>query len=147
MAERDVIGKLGVPLGTVVEIQATIIAGRELRMKAYDGLYLLKVTHVGARLLEEPPVLEFSVPGFIDVELPSDHRSLVEMIKREEEKHPGRAKTNDIEKGFVGRTVKLVVHEVGTFSGLPRNRPNDVPVWADRGFSLRTSLEVLAQRK
>ena len=52
--ERPVIGQLGIPLGTCGEIQAKIIAGRELRLKQYDGAYLLSVTHVGGKELKSP---------------------------------------------------------------------------------------------
>ena len=129
LSKREVIGKLGVPLGTAVEVEATVVDGSTLRMKAYDGLYLLKVTRVESNVLKDPQIFEFLVPGFIDVDLPSSKSD------------------GSTPKDYTGKRVTLVVYEVGEFNGLPRNLPGDVLVWADRGFYLYTSLEVLAQRK
>lgn len=40
---HPVVGRLGVPLGQVVAIQATIVSGKSTRMLRYDGAYLLCV--------------------------------------------------------------------------------------------------------
>ena len=37
LRSRDVIGQLGIPLGTATEISATIISGDELRTKSAAG--------------------------------------------------------------------------------------------------------------
>ena len=66
---RPVVGKLGLPLGTATEIEAQIISGRELRRKAYRSSYLLKVTHIGGKELDNRPLLTFSVPAFVSVRL------------------------------------------------------------------------------
>lgn len=122
LTERPVIGALGVPLGTSVEIRATVVAGSELRAKAYDGSTLLRVTEVDGRPLSPPPLLEIQVPSFASVK----EQALV----REHASNPAR----------------LVVYEVGRYAGIPRNLPKDVPVWQDRGFGFSTSLVVLAER-
>jgi hypothetical protein len=56
-----VIGQLGVPLGTVVQIDATVVAGSSLRFKIFDGKYLLKVSKVGASSVSNPPTCFFRI--------------------------------------------------------------------------------------
>src|SRR2546422_10819540 len=50
-----IIGQLGVPLGTVVQIDATIVAGRSLGWKDLASEYLLKVGKVGASAVSNLP--------------------------------------------------------------------------------------------
>ena len=61
---RNVVGNLGLPLGTAVDIEAEVVSGRSLRQKGYDSLYLLKVTHVDGKELNVPPLMQFSSPRF-----------------------------------------------------------------------------------
>lgn len=143
---RNVAGNLGFPLGTAVEIDAEVVSGSSLRGKGFDSLYLLKVTHADGKELDAPPLMQFSVPGYASVELANHAFSLYEM------KHGARAKSLDssqiaeLEKGYVGKKVRLVVYEVGSFHGAPNHLPKDVPVWADVGFHFSTSLTVLKER-
>jgi hypothetical protein len=143
---RNVVGNLKLPLGTAVEIEAEVVSGRSLRRKGYDSLYLLKVTHVDGKELNAPPLMQFSSPGFASVELANHTFALYEM------KHGTKAKSLDstqiaeLEKGYVGKKVRLVVCEVGSFHGIPNELPKDVPVWADFGFHFSTSLTILNER-
>lgn len=146
LTERPVVGALGVPLGTVTEIRARVVAGRELRAKAYEGAYLLRVMEVDGRPLAPPPVMEFHVPRFVSVKLASDHFALHELKTGSATGRLDSARIGELEKDYVGKEMRLVVYEVGEYSGIPGNLPADVPVWADRGFGFRTSLVVLAER-
>ena len=143
---RNVVGNLGLPLGTAVEIDAEVVSGSSLRRKGFDSLYLLKVTHVDGKDLNTHPLMQFSAPGFASVELANHTFALYEM------KHGAKAKSLDssqiaeLEKGYVGKKVRLVVYEVGSFRGIPNQLPKDVPVWADFGFHFSTSLTVLNER-
>jgi len=69
---RSVVGRVGLPLGTAVEVEAEIISGTSLRRKESDSHDLLKVTHIDGRKVETPPVMRFSVPGFVSVQ-PANH--------------------------------------------------------------------------
>ena len=55
----QVIGRLGVPLGATVQIQGDCFDGSELQQKRFDGVTLIRVTHVAGCRLDEPVVLEF----------------------------------------------------------------------------------------
>lgn len=144
--ERAVIGRLGVPLGTAVEIRAEIISGHSLRLKAYASRYLLKVTHVSGKALQDPPTLEFEVPGFIDANVASDHFELAELKRGERVGRLSGAEIKELEKGYVGEVVRLGVYEGGMFDGIPKNRLPGVPIWADRIYHFTTYLVVVAQR-
>lgn len=143
---RNVVGKLGLPLGTAVEIEAEVVSGRSLRRKGYDSLYLLKVMNVDDRELNPPPLMRFSSPGFASVELSSHTFALYEMKQGRKAKSLDSTQIAELEKGYVGKEVRLVVYEVGSFHGIPNQLPKDVPVWADFGFHFSTSLTVLNER-
>ena len=134
-----------VPLGTAIEIEAQIISGRKLRRKAYGSSYLLKVTHVGGKELDNCPLLTFSVPAFISVRLTNHTFGLHKLKTGKKAETLYSTQIEQLEKGYVGRTVRLLVYEDGQFIGIPRNLPKDFPVWADVGFGFSTSLIVLAE--
>ena len=140
---RNVVGNLGLPLGTAVEIAAEVVSGRSLRRKGYDSLYLLKVTHVDGKELNTPPLMQFSAPGFASVELANHQFALFEMKHGTKAKSLNSSQIAELEKGYVGKKVRIVVYEVGSFHGIPSQLPKDVPVWADFGFHFSTSLSVL----
>jgi hypothetical protein len=53
----------------------------------------------------------------------------------------------ELQKGYVGREVRLAVYETGGYSGIPGNLPRDVGVWQDHRFGFSTWLVVLAERR
>jgi hypothetical protein len=133
------------PLGTVAEVRATVISGSELHDKGHQGSYLLRVTEVGGRAIERPANLEFTVPSFVNVKLA---RGVFELYELKTGKKAGQLNSNriaEIETGYVGKQLRLIVYETGGYSGIPRNLPPDV-TWQDHGFSFSTSLVVLAER-
>ncbi|HPF38830.1 MAG TPA: hypothetical protein P5081_18500 [Phycisphaerae bacterium] len=146
LTANPVIGSLGLPLGTVAEIRATIVDGDDLRMKAYQGAYLLRVTNVDGRPLEPSRVKEFSVPPFIGVKLANDDFRLHKIKTGAEAKSLDANQVEDLKKGYVGKEVRLAVYETGAYSGMPRNLSDDVPVWQSTDFVFSTWLVILADR-
>ncbi len=144
--ERQVIGQLGVPLGTVVEIKATVVAGDELRRKQYQSAYLLRVTEVDGRALESPPVMTFSVWGSARGKLARNDFELHKMKTGKKVGSLNQEQVETLQQGYVGKQMRLVVYEIGRFAGIPKQLPNDVMPWADVGFGFSASLEVLAER-
>lgn len=145
--QRTLQGHLGLPLGTATEIDAEIISGRSLRRKQYQSAYLLKVTHVAGKKLDDSITVKFYVPPFASVKIANNTFALYELKTGEKTGRLTSNQINELEKGYVGKTVRLVVYESGSFSGIPDNLPDDVPVWQDTGFHFSTMLNVLAQRK
>jgi hypothetical protein len=143
---RPVIGELGVPLGTVVEVDAVVVSGDEIRSKASSGTYLLKITHVGGNKLNKDRLMPFFVPGFVSVQLASNTFALRELKHGKKARSLGDDQIDEMEKGYVGKSIRLAVYEVGSFAGMPADLPEDVPVWQDFGFRFSTLLTVLAER-
>jgi len=154
LRHRTVVGKLGVPLGQVVEIQATIVAGSELRSKAHVSQYFLQVTHVERKKLKKAPLLEFSSPRIFGVKIASNHNDLVKMKTGKVSGGISSEKINKLEKGYIGKSLRLVAYESGCFSGIPNHISDTAreglsksfPWWQDRGFGFSTSLTVLAEK-
>jgi hypothetical protein len=139
-------GSLGVPFGTVVEIRATVIAGRELQSKALVSRYLLRVTEMNGRPLPTPQTMEFRVPGFVRVALASGNFDLYELKNGKPTGSLTGEQIAELEKGYVGKQVRLAAYETGGYTGVPDNLPEDVPTWQDYGFHFRSYLIVLAER-
>lgn len=143
---RPVIGELGIPLGTVAEVDAIVVSGDEIRSKASSGTYLLKITHVDGNKLNQDRLMRFSVAGFASVQLANNAFALYELKQGEKAKRLGDNQIEELERGYVGKSFRLIVYEVGSFSGMPAELPKDVPVWQDTGFRFATSLTVLTER-
>lgn len=141
-----ILGELGAPLGTVVEVRASIVAGSELQSKRHQGCYLLRITEVDGHPLAVPAVMEFTVPGFAGVQLASNDSDLYELKTGTKAGTLEPAQIERLREGYVGRQVLLAVYETGQYSGVPHNVPQDIPTWQDRGFGFRSLLVVLAER-
>ncbi|ODA30977.1 hypothetical protein [Planctopirus hydrillae] len=143
---RQLLGQLGLPLGTVATIDAVVTSGDETRVKAYQGLYLLTVTHVNGQPLEKPPLMRFVVDSLSStVNLPHDKPPL--LFGAKQEGGNPTASQKEIEKEYVGKTHRLVVYESGGYAGIPDNLPKGVPLAGAAGFKFgfSTSLTVLAE--
>jgi len=146
LQSRPVIGSLGIPLGTVAEIKAKIVTGREIGDKRHAGRYVLRVTEVDGKAREEGPMMDFEVPAFVNAHIAADELALYKLKEGKDAGSLNKEEIADLEKGYVDRQVLLAVYESGEFGGIPRNLPKDVPVWQGRAFSFNTHLVVLAER-
>jgi hypothetical protein len=145
----DVIGELDVPLGTVVDIEATIVSGKSLRLKAFDGQYLLNVTKVDGKTLKKPRVCEFVAAPGNAANLATDSFQLHQLKKGERAGRLTETLIEELEKDYVGQPLKLSVYELGSFKGLPRTVPEGIGFrkWQDSGFTFTTYLRVLSRRE
>ncbi len=144
--EMDVIGKLGIPLGEVVEVQAVIVSGSKIGAKELEGKFLLRIESINDKSLEKPTVERFRVLPFSGAEIANDHFDLYELKTG---KKTGRLDSNQIkelEKDYVSKKVKLLVYESGSFEGMPNKLPDDAPLVQATDFRFRTHLMVLKQR-
>ncbi len=138
LREAKVIGDLGVPLGTYVEIEAIIISGAELRTKEHDGSYLLKVTKVEGKPLKMPPTMSFTVPSHPLAKVANNPFDLYEL---KHDKRPSQLDSTEIrqlEKDYVGQTVTLKAYECGSFSGIPEEM-----IWQGPNFHFSTHLQIM----
>lgn len=142
---RQVVGHLGLPLGTAVEIDAEIVSGSRLGRKGYESLYLLRVTRVNGQELKASRVMRFSSPEFASVDLASDMFALYEMRRGTKAKTLDSSQIAELEEGYVGRKLRLNVYETGSFGGIPHQLPKDMPTWTDEEFRFATELIILKQ--
>lgn len=115
-------------------------------MKQYQSCYLLRVTEVNGRPLALSPLMEFSVPSFVSVKLATDNFDLYEMKLGAKTGQLDSAQIEQLQKGYVGKQVRLAVYETGGYSGIPDNLPDDLPTWHDHSFSFKTWIVVLVER-
>jgi hypothetical protein len=145
-AAQPPVGALGLPMGTVARVRALVVSGRDLRDKGHQGEFLLRVTHVNRRELDDKPLCEFGVPAFLRKNLAQTYFELYELKRGKQARELTDRQEDALERGYVGKEFILDAYETGGFSGIPRNMPDDVPLWQDRGFGFRTSLVVVAER-
>lgn len=142
---RNVVGQLGIILGTSTEIDAEIVSGRSLKVKAFDDVYLLKVTHVSGKKVSQSPLMQFSVFGPVASQLASQTTELYELKYGTKKESLNAEQIEELERGYLGKKVKLTVYETGGFGGVPNRLPQEVPVPAGVGFHFSTSLIVLEE--
>jgi hypothetical protein len=138
-----IIGDLGVPLGTVVEINATIVAGSSLGWKDVSLDYLLKVIKVGSNSLANSPTCEFKIHPWDDVKIAPNAFALYELKNGKKIGSLSSSQISELERGYVGKNYRLLVYEEGMFTGVPEHLPEDYVVWQDRPFGFRSHLIVL----
>jgi hypothetical protein len=137
-----ILGRLGVPLGKVVEIEASVIDGSSLGTKSTDGRYLLGVTKVGATVSKDSIICDFRLCPGSDAKLANNDFSLYELKTGKEAGSLTGEEIENLKRDYVGRTYHLLVYELGTFRGIPKNLPLEL-TWQDTGFGFYTSLIVL----
>ena len=140
-----VVEKLGVPLGEVATIRAIIVDGDSLRTKADMGSFFLRVTEVNGKKLDSEPIIDFFLAPGSRAKLANDNFELYELKTGKKTGELTGSKIEKLKEDYVGRALLLQVYELGSFSGLPKNLPQEVMVWQDRGFHFRTYLRILRE--
>lgn len=136
----EIIGRLGLPLGTVTMIEATIVDGDSLGTKPYGDTYLLRVTRVSQNTLASPPVMRFTA-RYCD--LPNERSERYQQLYGDEPRvGTGGAVRSALDSNYVGRSYTLLAYEVGVFQGTPDNLPTRY-TWQDYGWFFHTSLVVI----
>ncbi|QEG21967.1 hypothetical protein [Mariniblastus fucicola] len=147
ISERGVMGKLGVPLGTSIAIEAQIIDGNTLRKKSTVSTYLLRVTHVDGQKLERTRDMRFGVfPLSFDFQkmpLASTHSGFNKLLDEINTQPLTKRERIEKKKDYVGTVVKLWCYETGGYVGTPDNLPEGIGGWPDTGFHFSPRLLVL----
>ena len=138
------IGKLGVPLGTLVEIKGEIVDGNSYARKAWTSSYLIEVSHINDAVLDKKRLLRFALAPYPKLPYPNESLALYELKKGHKAKGWVDSKEiAELQKGYVGKQIHLRVWEKGMFSGIPQNMPADSMLWQDHGFGFSTWLVLL----
>jgi len=143
LTARPPVGRLGLPLGTVAEVRATVVRGGDTYDKFDVGRYLLRVSHVNGRALSDQPLLIFYVgPGRAG--LAPNVYDLYELKHGAKVNSLDSGQVAELEAGYVGREVRLAAYETGRFGGVPRNLEG--AAWQDVAFGFQNWLEVVGER-
>lgn len=135
--KTQIIGKLGIPLGTVAEIEATVVGVAEfpqpLLLLQLSVNYFLKVESVGGKKLAARPLSFFRSGDDEETGrrlLPSDLMDLHRAKTGKEASRLMMADAKALERDYLGTRYRLLVYESGSFDGYPRiGMPDDVG-WA-----------------
>ncbi|MDD5705723.1 MAG: hypothetical protein PHR35_07340 [Kiritimatiellae bacterium] len=138
-----VIGALDKPLGDAAVMDGTIVAGASLNRLELEDRYLIEVKSVDGKPLQSSVVLPFKIPSFADVAIADDIFSLRRLRTGRNTGVLTSVEIKELEKGYVGTGVHLLVYEEGHFSGFPRHLPEDVAAWQGVGYGFSTCLVVL----
>ena len=111
--DRQVIGRLDHPLGTIVVVEGVVADGSYTKAKGDDGHTLLRVQAVNGKRLAEEQVFHFG------------------------------ALLDRVEKPKVGTTYKYSGYETGGFTGLPTKAFDYVGLIALPGYCFTTDFVVL----
>ena len=90
--------RLGYPFGTIVNIEATLIDGFDVPLKAANGVYLLKVSSVNKTKFPTPIIMFF-------------------------EDRSGKLSTDSL-RPKLNEKISLIGYETGTFRGNPNGYEN-----------------------
>lgn len=131
---NSVIGELGVPLGTIVPIKATVVDGDGHHRKDDIGKVFLRVTEVNGRELADAPVIHFDC----EPELSAPSQAKVGNAG-----HSDPSQLTHL-KASVGKQFGLTVYETGRFRGMPMNDPNKKMI-AAVGFGFTNYLVIVDQ--
>lgn len=143
----EITGTLGLPLGTVAEIEATIVDGASIpRRMDLQSTFLLSIEKINGKQLTAPLLLQFSAP-FRSVKLVSAHSELAAIGNRlGEVPKLSESEAEVVKRRYVGSRYKLAAFEKGEVGSRPDSLPEDVPQWSDWRPYFHTYLVVLAIR-
>lgn len=159
-----ILGALGKPLGTVMEIEAVVVSERENNTMVAGTIFVLRVDKVDGAPIARPVNLRFKVEGKTVIKVAPGESELTKLLT--DMQTPGGtmridplvpmfvegptitpAEAEAIRANYVGSRHRLVVYETGVFWGMPDNLPPDGESFiSSQRFGFHSHLVVLAQR-
>lgn len=146
LKNKHVVGELGLPLGSIAVIRATICDGDLMNDKIHDGEYLLRITHVNDEIITASPILEFSLRHAGKINLATNSFDLFFMNNGYTVEELNASQIAKLKNEYVDKEVTLVCYETGEFTGMPEDIPDDVLPWQEAGFRFKSKLEILSER-
>jgi hypothetical protein len=134
----EVVGRLGVPLGWAVRVEAVVVDGKSTGEKEFFSDYLLDIISINGRTQQVPLRMTFSDRTY---QMPRNH---FERYKDVEGHSTGTLDSETIDrinKGYVGNRYDLLIYEEGYFTG-PRLSllPKDIMTGQGEGYGFNTSV-------
>ncbi len=138
-----VIGAVGVPLGTVFQVEGTIVPARETLGLLYNSRFMLKVEKVNGTPLPKPVRMWFRAMPNAGT-MPDEIFALAEWKTGHPCSELAAGEQKKLEAEYVGTRYKVLVVENGRFAGVPEELPDGCPLWSAPAYGFETDLLVLA---
>jgi hypothetical protein len=148
-SSTPVIGVLGVPLGTVVEVEAEIVAEPEPHVppEAHLWRFFLRIHKVNGEDAQDCTPISFSTYGLVGWSEDPAPLSLMSFEMTRKRDRQTAEEREAIRVRFVGRKYRLFVYETGGFYGLPvESTPMHIEDGSGERFRFQPRLSVLFER-
>jgi hypothetical protein len=133
--------KLGIPLGTISKLEAEVYAGDNLHMKAFQGVYLLKINSIDNKTVNDTLILSFTDETGT---LANDCFSLYKLVyKKTAGTIPGEL-INKMGKKYIGKKITIMAYETGQFTGQPNTYSDYKPLESGLPFHFDHSLVIVS---
>ncbi|MCQ4141792.1 hypothetical protein [Chryseobacterium sp. EO14] len=113
---ESIVPALNVPFGTIVPMEVKIIDGDSYHIKATEGSYLLEISSINNKTLNEKITLNFQDESG---KLASDNFEFYEILYNKKAEIITEDTIKIIKNNFVGKTYKINTYESGSFVGIP----------------------------
>lgn len=108
---------LDYPFGTLLKLKVEIVDGTDLKLKAMEGRYLIKIKEVNDIPADKPFIMEFIDDSG---EFPTEDFSLYKKLYKIEAEHDfSLDDIKKMQKDYVGKTFIVLAYETGKFVGIP----------------------------
>src|SRR5207247_300584 len=130
-----------IPFGTIAKLDVDIYDGDSLQMKAYEGIYLLKINSINDKLQNGTVLLSFKDETG---ELANDSFGLYKLIYGKSANSISRKQIDENKKKYVGKKLTLMAYETGHFTGIPKDYFKYQPIRTDRNFHFEDYLIIVS---
>ncbi len=109
---------LDFPFGTLLKLKVEIVDGTDLKMKVFEGRYLVKIKEINGVSVAKPLIMEFEDDSG---EFPTEDFSLYKKLYNKEAEHDfSLDQIKKMQKDYVGKTFTVLAYESGKFVGNPK---------------------------
>jgi hypothetical protein len=135
-----IVGKLGQPLGTIMEIKCRIVDDKP-SYRLHKGIYQLNILEINKK-----PVTEKIISEFEDEtgNLPAYDFALYKFLYKKDTGILNSDMVEKMNKEYVGKEFTLFAYETGSYVGLPDNYYKYAPMRNGTSFYFKTFLIVIS---
>lgn len=141
----QIVGRLGVPIGQVVRVEATIVSADKVwpDSKIFQDSYLLSIHSIDGRPVKDLETT-FQVHNWAEKHLFRSGSDLKDELRSGFKREPTAAEIAKLEsKVLSGRKRTFLVYEVVALDGVPENMSSEVIPWAGTSFGPFSHVRVI----
>ena len=136
--------RLDLPFGTIAKLEVEIYDGDSLYMKAYQGMYLLKIHSVNGKKRLDTLVMTFEDETG---ELASDNFELFKLMYGKKTNSISEKQIDKMKQSYVGKKLTLMAYETGRFIGMPKDYFKYKPIVAATDFHFKNYIVIVSSLK